>query len=448
MKNSKNLSEGPIKSTLFSLTIPLFIGMIAIMFFQIADTYYLGQLGADELSAMGYIFPIFFAFESIMFGIGGGVTALVSFAYGKKDFEQVRKLTTHSILLGMVIIAVLSSFGLFSINLVFSSLGASGHVLELIAQYMSIYYLTVFLLALPIISNSANRAVGDTKSPAIIMSTSAIINIILDPILIFGLGPIPALGMRGAAIATSLAWVISATASFYIIKRLNMLEFSIPSKAQLFSSWSQILFIGIPACMSNLVMPLTVATITFFVSAYGHEAVGGFGVATRVESLAIIGIISISGAVSPFVGQNFGAKNFERINSGMSLALKSASAWGLLVSVIIMLFAPQVAYLFSSDENVVKSAVLYFTIVPFCYWAWGISALTYSFLYSIKKPIWAGALIILRLLVFMIFFSYIGSILFGLAGLFAGMALAEVLSACVSYMFYSKALLEIKKSVA
>jgi len=446
LKHSKDLTEGKIPPAIISLAIPMFLGMLAIMLFQLADTYFLGQLGADELAAMGFIFPVFFAVHSLVFGLGGGATALVSIAYGKKDFDSVRKLTTHSILLGLTVVILISMLGFLTITPLFTALGASGHILDLIEQYVVIYYATVLLLVLPMIANSANRAVGDTKSPAIIMSISAGVNIILDPIFIFGFGPVPPMGMQGAAIATSLAWVITFIASFYIIGvRLKMLELSIPVISQVLDSWKQILHIGAPASAANLVMPISVALITSFVAIYGNEAVAGFGAATRVESLAIIGIFAISASLSPFVGQNFGAKEIERIKQGVNFSFKSAISWGLGVSLIIYFFATPIASLFSQNPQVINSSVLYFTIVPICYWAWGVSMLVYSTLYSLKKPLWAGALIVLRLFIFMVPLAYLGSNFFGLTGLFAGMALAEILGAGASYFLYSKLMKEISK---
>lgn len=446
MKDSKNdMLDGDIPDTLIRMAIPMFFGMIAIMLFQIVDTYFVGQLGSDQLAAMGFVFPVIFIMHSLVFGIGIGASAVISIAMGKQDMDEVRRLTTHSLILGLFLVILYSTLGMLTIDPLFSALGAEGQVLELITEYMSIWYLGIFLLVIPMLSNSAIRATGDTKTPAIIMSVSAIANVILDPAFIFGFGPIPALGLQGAAIATVISWVITFIASLYVTYfRLDMIRFVIPTIDSLLGSFRQILHVGLPATSANLLGPLTLAALTMFVSEFGVDAVAAWAVVGRIESLTMIGVFAMASALMPFVGQNFGAKNFDRIKRAVDFGFRFTFCWGLITSILIILSAGSIARLFNSDPAVISNIVLWSQIVPLCWAFWGIPHILYFVLNAIKRPMLSAALVLLRFILLMIPLAYIAKELFGLSGVFLGISSSVIISAIISYYLAHKTIYSLK----
>jgi putative MATE family efflux protein len=178
------------------------IGLISLNSYSIADTYFVGQLGTLPLAAMGFTFPVSFALVAIGLGVGIGASSLLARLLGNGDRASVQRITTHAMLLATALGLIVMVAGLATIEPVFTMLGADAQTLPLIREYMEVYYFGGFLLILPMVGNFAMRAAGDARAPAIILTTSAAINIVLDPILIFGWFGFPALELRGAAIAT------------------------------------------------------------------------------------------------------------------------------------------------------------------------------------------------------------------------------------------------------
>ena len=278
------LIEGPVGKTLVNLTIPMMFGIISMVAFNLVDTLLVGRLGAMELAALSYTFPVVLVIMSVSMGLGIGASAVISVAIGEGNHQKVRRLTTDSIVLSVLIVAVFAIAGQLTIDPVFTALGAPPHILIHTRRYMRIWYFGMICVVVPMVGNNAIRASGDTTTPAIIMTTAALINLAVDPLLIFGLGPFPRLEIAGAAIATVCARTTTLIVSFYILAvRKKMLTLQIPSMRELLDSWKRILYIGIPAASTRIIIPLATGVITRLLSAYGPETVAGYGVASRIE---------------------------------------------------------------------------------------------------------------------------------------------------------------------
>ena len=327
--NKAKLLQGPVGKTLISLAMPMAFGIAAIILFTVVDTFYVGRLGAEQLAAMGFTFPISYIVMSIAMGLSVGTSSTIARAIGEGHQLRVQRLATDGLGLAFLIVTCFSLIGLTNLNTIFSMIGAKGEILELISDYMIPWCLGVGLLVIPMVGNGAIRATGDTKTPATIMVIAGIVNIVLDPFLIFGIGPFPRLELQGAALATVVSWGVTFTASLWILgKREGMIRLPIFDPKHSFDSWRQILHIGIPAAGTNMMEPLSMAVITRMISGYGKEAVAAFGVGGRLEALSLIGIWALSMAMTPFVGQNFGAGNSDRIRGALRFGLKILTGVG------------------------------------------------------------------------------------------------------------------------
>lgn len=314
--------KGPIGPTLLQLAAPMVMGIAAIILFNVVDTFYVGQLGATQLAAMSYTFPVGLILMSISMGLSIGTTSTIARAIGVGDEQRVKRLTTDGLILSWLFVTLMAGLGLLTIDPLFRLVGASEALLPLIRQYMVPWYLGVGFLVIPMVGNGAIRATGDTKTPSVVMMIAGLVNMVMDPLLIFGLGPFPRLELQGAALATVISWFITFFAAFYVlIRREKMIAFERPTLKDVLTSWKQILHVGLPAAGNNILVPISAAVITRWVSSYGDTAVAAFGVGSRLESLALIGISAMSTAVTPFVGQNFGAHQCERIRAGLRFAL-------------------------------------------------------------------------------------------------------------------------------
>ncbi len=365
-----SMTQDPVGPALLRLTGPMALAMMAFLVFNIVDTFYVGQLGADELAAMAFTFPVVFTVMSLSFGLGAGASAVIARAAGAGDQSRVRRLTTDGIFLGLILVIIVATVGWFTIDPLFSALGAEGHFLELVRDYMAIWYLGVGFIVLPMTGNNAIRALGDTKTPAKIMVTAALTNLVLDPIFIFGLGPVPRLELQGAAIATVIAYLVTFVAAFWVLARRERLLVA-PRPSTFGKSWASILHIGVPAAFTSMLTPITLAWLTRLAATQGPEVVAAFGVAGRIEGLGLIGVNAMGSVLTPFMGQNLGAGLRDRINEGQNFAFRFAALWGFSIATLLALGAPWIAAAFTPASAVQRELHLILLIIPLTYFAAG-----------------------------------------------------------------------------
>lgn len=363
----KKLTEGNLLRHLIRLSLPSIGGMFAFAMFNITDTYFVGKLGTEALAAMGFTFPVVMIAGAISSGISTGAASLISRAAGNGDRETMKRTATDGILLSVVIVALFSSLGLLTMDLLFPLLGASPETLPLVKEYMGVWYAFVIVVMLPPIGDSAMRSVGDTLSPFVVMLTCALLNIVLDPIFIFGWFGFPALGVRGAAIATVLSRAVGMviTLAFNHYKH-GLLDFKMPSPSALKHSWSQILIIGVPS-MGVSLMPQLVRMGLTTLAAYTAGTVGVAAIAagSRIEGFMLMLSSAIGISIIPLVGQNYGAKQFERLKAIRKLLNQTAFLVGALVFLLMLVFAEPVVKWFSKDPEVIKMAAWYLRIMAF-----------------------------------------------------------------------------------
>jgi len=440
-KNAR-LIEGPIQKTLILLTIPMIFGGLSMVIFNLTDTFFVGQLGTVQLAALSFTFPVILFVNSLAHGVAIGASAVISRAFGKGDHKKVKRLTTDSLILSLLFVGFVVGVGPFTIEPLFHLLGASSEVMPYIVQYMTIWYLSVIFMVFPMIANNAIRASGDTKIPGIIVVFAAIINIILDPILIFGLGPVPRLEIVGAAIATTIARAIMSIMSLMILHyKEDMLAFELPSSKSVVDNWVQVLYIGLPAAGTKLVLPIATGVITSMVAIYGSSAVAGFGVATRVEYFAIVVITALGSVIGPFIGQNWGASRFDRIKSGIKFSFELSLIWGLIVFAILAFLGGAIGSVFSSDPDVISVTRLYLLIVPIGYGLYGILVIATSAMSVLKKPIHASTLSFTQTFILYIPLAYFGSHLFGLLGIFIALTISYFVSGIIANFMLNRVII-------
>ena len=297
---------GPVGPSLIRLAIPMIFGLVSILLINLVDTFYISLIGVKELVAISFTFPVTFTLMSFSFGIGIGAAAVISRAIGEGDHHRVQRLTTDSLLLVALIILVVAGLSYLNLDTIFRLMGASNESLPLIDEFMIPWLMGVVFVVIPIVGNSAIRATGDTKTPSIIMVIAAVVNAVLDPILIFGYGPFPEMGIRGAAIATVISYISIMIAGLWVLgKRERMLTANWPGIVEILLSWKALLYIGIPAMLTQLLFPFSNAVLTRIAAELGEATVAAFGVGTRIESIAMIGSMALSSVIIPFIGQNY-----------------------------------------------------------------------------------------------------------------------------------------------
>lgn len=432
-----DLLNNDIALTLRKMTLPMIVGMVVLMTFGLVDTFFIGMLGTQELAAISFTFPVTFTVISLNIGLGIGTSAIIAKLLGAGQHNQAKETATGALMLTMVLAIVLAIVGVMTMEPIFRLMGADEEQLVLIKEYMLVWYGAGVFLAMPMVGNSVLRASGDTKTPSYVMAFGGLINVILDPILIFGWGPVPAFGIQGAAIATLVAWAVGLFYILYIlaIKR-KLIEPKLLSWQQLKRSTGGILKIGLPAAGANMLTPISAGIVTAIVAGYGPEAVAAWGVGGRLESIASIVVLSLSMSLPPFISQNFGANKLERVGQAYSLCVKFVIVWQLLIFAILALLSDVIANIFTNEPKVASTIILFLAIVPLGHGLQGVTILTNSSFNAMHMPMSALSLNVMRLFVFFVPFSFIGSYWFDLPGLFWAAVLANLSVGCIAFIWF------------
>lgn len=445
-KRKALLVEGSVAKILIRMTAPMVMGMLGVVAFNLADTFFVGQLGIKELAALSFTFPVIMVIHSIALGLGIGTSVAVSKAIGRGDEHKVRRLTTDGLLLSFLFVAFFVTIGFFTITPLFKLLGASSDMISLIKQYMLIWYPGMLFIVVPMVGNNAIRATGDTKIPALLMLGSITLNLILDPLLIFGIGPFPALGLKGAAIATVFSRAITFLVVFLILYfRDKMITFEKLYLKEFLNSWKKILHVGVPVATSSLIVSVGVGVITSLIAVYGPEAVAAFGIGARIDFFAMAIIMALTSVIGPFVGQNWAAGRLDRVRQFIKYSNGFSVFSGLITFILLLFLAKPIASVFTDSPLVISITALYLFIVPISYGVKGVFMLSTAALNVLKKPVQSMGITIVSTFVLLIPFVYLGSYFFGLKGLFIGIVLSYFIIGIVSNFILKRVLNKIER---
>jgi putative MATE family efflux protein len=321
---------------------------------------------------------------------------------------------------------VLAGLGMLTINPMFRYLGASDDLLPLIADYMEVWYLGIIFLVVPMVANASIRACGDTRTPALIIVAATASNIVMDPILIFGWMGIPAMGLRGAAIATVIARSATMVATLLILHyREHLLDLRIPKFSEVWTSWKAIGEVALPATITNILLPFGSAVITRLVAEHGPSSVAAWGVGSRLSAFVLIPINGYCSGLAAFVGQNWCAGLLDRVRSARNLGYGFALAWGILTLAVLALWGDRIASLFTSDEVVRSEITRYLAILPFGYALVGVFNVTEETLNTIGRPILAATQTFVHTFALAIPLALYGGRVAGLDGIYYGIVAAD-----------------------
>ncbi|MCF7915986.1 MAG: MATE family efflux transporter [Spirochaetaceae bacterium] len=431
--NRTRLLEAPVARTLLQMALPMVFGILSMVVFNLADTFFVGRLGKQQLAALSFTFPVVLTISSLAQGIGMGASAVVSRAIGSENYQRVRRLATDSLILGLLVVGLGAAVGLLTIRPLFGLLGAKGVVLDYIGEYMGVWYYGMIFVVVPMVGNNIIRATGDAKTPGMVMVLGAAANLILDPLIIFGIGPFPALGIRGAALATLFGRGLTFLIAMYVlVVREKLLAYNLPKPSEVWRSWKEILHIGIPNAATKMIIPLGNGFITRVVASYGAAAVAGYGVASRMEFFSLAALNALSSVVGPFIGQNLGAGKLHRVKAGFTTSGHFSLYVGGFLFLVYLVLAGRIAAIFNTDPKVVATAALYMRIVSFAYAAQGFYLVVSAGLNVMKRPLQAAGLSVLEMFGLSVPLALLGSYLFGTVGVFVAIAFSYTVTGLVA----------------
>jgi len=424
----KEIVSGPVGRVLYNLTLPMVIGIIAVFFFNLVDTFFISLLGTQSLAAVSFTMPIAMVVMNLAIGLGIASSALIALATGARDNTLAQHYVVAGLLLTLALSVLMLVFGLVFNDEVFLLLGAAEKLLPLIWQYMKFWWPGVVVMMLMIVINSSMRAVGNTKLPSLMMLGSAVLNAILDPILIFGLGPIEGMGIAGAALASTLCWLIVVIVMIYSLAKIDLLHWGALTLKEVFSIWQRLISLGIPAIITNVLVPIASAFLLVMIAPMGEQAVAAFGVGARIEPFAIVAILALTSTIPVFVGQNFAVGQHERVWQALSIAVRFILAWQIAVWLVLWAMSPFLATIFSQDPIVIDQIVSYLMIMPVGYAGMGIVLCANSALNALQKTSVSMLLNLVRLSVFYVPFAWIGGHYYGFEGLLFGASMGNLVA--------------------
>lgn len=370
--DKSDLLEGDIKKHMVRLALPNIGGMLAIVLFNIIDTFFVSKLGEEPLAAMGFTFPVVMLVGAVSSGISLGAGSILARAFGKKDYHLMSRTATDGMLLSIIFVALVSSLGLLTVTPLFSVLGAEENIIPLISEYMIVWYSGVVFFILPPLSDSCMRAIGDMKRPLYVMLLCATINLILDPLFIFdeidilgfqikGLN----MGIKGAAIATLMARSCGAFLSLgFVAFKYKLVNFKYKNISELLTSWRNILSIGITGAVIRILPQIIRAFITKVAAIVGGmSAVAAVAAGSRLESFSSIVSMAVGVSLIPIIGQNYGAGKFDRVAKTRKMTLKISIYYTIILTIIAILVSSQLAELFSDNTEVIKYIRVYLIVL-------------------------------------------------------------------------------------
>jgi putative MATE family efflux protein len=363
MNKRLDLTQGPISKLIVKLAVPSALGMMMHTAYNLADLFFVGRLGSHAVAAISIAGNAFFIMMGLSIILGTGAMAMIAQAFGRKDHEQADRIFKQSILLTVFCGLAIAIAGFVVARAFIDFFGGQGDSLQWGVEYFQIYSISMMVLLLLFVIGSCFRGMGDTKTPMFIMMQSTILNIILDPILIFGLLGLPAMGVQGAAIASLLA-------QLYALARYAYLLLFKESHVRLKGSWrpdfpiiKRSLAIGLPSGLTMYFLALNMMITYRVISSFGTAALASVGIGFRIIQACYLPVLAVTGAVAAAVGQNYGAKNYPRILGAYRFGFKVSSSIMILGTVVCWIFSSQLIGLFSHDSNVIFYGTIYLTIM-------------------------------------------------------------------------------------
>jgi putative MATE family efflux protein len=424
---------GALGPVLWRLVVPAAVWYLLNYAFFIADTYFVGQLGTEPLAAMGLITAVVVLTITLSQGLGSALAALASIYLGAGQHVPAARLISHTLWLGAAVSVAVAVIGVLTIDPLFVALGASADQLPYIREYMVVFYLGYAAIALPTIGQSAIRATGDVVTPAVLLMISGLVHVLLDPILIFGNGVVPAMGVRGAAIAAVLARAIGGVLTLWILARRDRL-LALGDLTGLRDSLRVIARIGLPVALQMSVLALVGAANMRIAGSLGPEAVAGIGVGFRIEAIATAMVFGLPVILPTFIGQNVGAGKPLRAGEGALLGARQVFWVQLAIALLLAVSASAIAAPFSPDERVRGVIRSFLFVVPVSYALHALTSAaagTFIALGRMRAYLIVGALPG----VLFIGMSWLGAHFYGELGLFGALSFARMALGVAAFLW-------------
>ena len=381
-----NLLKDNVPKLVRKLAVPAMVGTLFQTLYNIVDTFFAGKISPEALSALSKSFPIYFIIIATSIGVTVAGTSLIGNSIGEKNNKKTLYYFSHIVYYGILVSIIITFLGLYFAENVFFLMGSTDEVVSLGLDYTNIIYSGSILFILVVSLNSLLHAEGDTKTYRNVLILSFLLNILLNPIFIFGFLFIPAFGVKGIGIATIISQFVSfIIILFNVLKNPRVLKITNEFLLPKFIYFKNIFFQSMPITISICGYALAAAIIFTYVGQSGEYAVAGYGVGTRIEQVVLLPILGINTAIISIIAQNYGAKNFDRIKQCYFTAIQYAFIIMLTSGIIVFISAGFITSIFSSDPEVIEYGKRYLKISAFVLPAYPVFFLSNGFFMALKK---------------------------------------------------------------
>ena len=381
-----NLLKDEVSLLVRKLAVPASVGTLFQTLYTIVDTFYAGKISPEALSALSKSFPIYFLIIATSIGVTVAGTSLIGSSIGEKNEKNVLSYFGNVIIYSIIISVVVSILGFAFGEKIFLLMNSSQEVTILGLEYINVIFLGTILFILVVALNSFLHAEGDTKTYRNVLIFSFFLNIILNPIFIFGFLFIPPLGITGIGIATLIAQFVSLLV--ILIKILNnqrIKQITLDHFKAKFFFLKNIFFQSMPITIAILGYSIAATIVFTYVGLFGEYAVAGYGSATRIEQVVLLPILGINTAIISIIAQNIGAKYYDRVEQSYFTSIKYGLFIMLIAGVVIFISADIVPKFFSSNPDVIMHGSMYLKISAFILPAYPIFFLSNGFFMALKK---------------------------------------------------------------
>jgi putative MATE family efflux protein len=399
----KDLTEGSVTKHLLNMAGFMAVNMLVQTLYLLADLYWVSHLGKEAIAAVSVAGTLNMIILALTQMLGVGTTTLISQAVGRKDQPHAELIFNQSATMSILTGCALGICGFLLRDWYCHALSADIATAELAKSYL-LWFIPALALQFPLVSlGSALRATGVIKPAVVFPVLSVLLNIVLAPLLIFGIGGLPKLGVVGAAIATFVSILFAEILMLiYFEKKYHYLRFRRVLLRPQIKTWWSMLRIGLPPGVEFVLLFFYMFIVYLIIRDFGSAAQAGFGIGSRVMQALFLPVVALSFAVSPVVGQNFGGRRADRVRHSVYAALRIACAMMLVLTLIVFLFPTALIRVFSNDEHVIAFGAEYLRIVSLNFVAAGIVFTVSSVFQGIGNtwpPLFSSAT---RLLVFVL----------------------------------------------
>ena len=430
MGNDRDLNSGSVGRALVSVSAPMTLGILGVLSVGLADAFFLARHSADALAAIGFVYPVIVALVSLAIGLSAGTNTVVSQAIGRGEGRATRaRLTLHAMGLALALSCVASALFWVGAPFLFALMGAEGAVLDAVMGYVPYWCLSFPPMVTGMALNAVFRAAGRSEVAATVMTLQATLNIALDPVFIFGLGLLPAMGAEGAGLATLLARALAFGGLLtYAITR-GAIQLNCEPLRDFSNSLRRISRVGGPAALSNAINPAGMAVVTAAVALVGEAAVAGFGAAARVQSLLFVPMLALSAGIGPVVGQAWGAGHRARAQDALRLSFGICLGYGLGLALLMVALADPIARLMTGGETAQTYMAQYLRVAAWGFFGYGMLVTANAAMNARARALWSMSLSTLRIALVFIPLAWLGVWLGGYGGILAAAVLANLAGA-------------------